>query len=77
MELVLFFISLAIIVIFTTYHVAKIFLKLLAWILIKTVFKNAQKREEEERMKNVQFLRNMGIEVLSDHDYPKNYTSIR
>ena len=76
-ELTLFFIFLVIIVLFATYHIAKITLDLLSCILTKTVFKNAQKRIEEEQIKNLRFLKDLGIEIVSEHDPQKNSTSIR
>ena len=73
MELTLFVISVLII----GYHLGKLLLNILAWVASKTVLRGANKRNEEIRMQNVQFLMDMGIEVCSDSDYPKNYTSIR
>lgn len=75
-ELTLFFIFLVIIVLFATYHITKITLDLLSWILTKTVFKNAKKQIKEEQIKNVQFLKDLGIEIVSEHDPHKNSTSI-
>lgn len=81
MNLILF--SSAIIFLFTIYHAIKILLKLITWILMKTVFKVALKQNEEERIKNIQFLRTTGIEIIevtkttSKRNLPENYTCLR
>lgn len=40
-------------------------------------FRKKQKELDKERKNNIQFLKDMGIEVLTDAQTDKNYTSIR
>ncbi|MEX3623769.1 hypothetical protein [Viridibacillus arvi] len=72
MELVLFVLMVLVLVGVTFKSLVKVF-----ELTVPFIFKKRIQQNEEIRMANVQQLKDMGIEVLSDEDYPTNYTSIR
>ncbi|MGE7923359.1 hypothetical protein ACQKND_09250 [Viridibacillus arvi] len=72
MELVLFILMILILLV----AAFKLFIKSFE-LMIPFIFKKRLEELEASRMEDVKKLQDMGIELYSDEDYPKNYTSIR
>lgn len=55
-------------------------IKLFLWLLERSVpilFRKQLKRLDKERQANINFLKNMGVEIVPDSENVTNYTSIR
>lgn len=58
------------------YVALKIIQQLLVRFVLPTIFKNRIKEIEQDRLAQIQILKDMGVEFVSDKKDTKNYTSI-